>query len=138
MDFEPSSILEEDEIKRPQAFKINPSRHFEDLEKAYLKVSKVLEDSENLNVKCVHFHEISAVTMRDKLQDDEQERQNETYISILDDLKNVTGVSELDLTDTTDHTKLETSSNKFSEFTSCKKRSKHYQRILKIIREEDM
>lgn len=138
MDFEPSSILEEDEIKRPQASKTNPSRHFQDLEKAYSKVSKDLEESKNLNVKCVHFHEISAVTMRDKLQDDEQERQNETFISLLDDLKDVTGLSELDLTDTTDHTKLETSSNDFPEFTSCKKRSKHYPRILKIIREEDM
>lgn len=138
MDFEPSSILEEDQIKHPQVLRINPSRHFQDLEKVYSEVSKVLEESKNLNVKCVHFHEISAVTVRDKLQEDEQERQNETFISILDDLKDVTGVSELDLTDTTDHTKLETSLNEFPEFTSCKKRSKHYQRILKIIREEDM
>jgi hypothetical protein len=136
MDFEPSSILEEDEINRPQVFKINPSRQFQGLEKVYSEVSKVPEESKHLNVKCVHFHEISAVTLRDKLQDDEQERQNETFISILDDLKDVTGVSELDLTDTTNHTKLETSSIEFPEFNSRKKRRKHYQRILKIIREE--
>ena len=138
MDLETSSILDENLVKQPQIFKINPSRLLDDIEYRYSDFSKVQDEAENLNLKLIQLNEISALTVSEKLQGEGHDFDNETFISILEDLKDVSSISRLDLTDTKDHTKIESSSNELSEFITCTKRSKHYQRILNIVREEDL
>lgn len=138
MDFEPSSILDENPVKRPQIFKINPSRLLTDIENGYSDFSKVQDESENLNVKLIHLNEISALTVADNLQEETHNFDNETFISILEDLKDISSFSQLNLTETKDHTRLENTFSEFSEFIRCKKKTKHYQRILNVIKEEEM